>query len=66
MLRTFDPQEFQSLDIWLLVEHIIDVQHPLRHVDSEEASEVGAPFRDPGIDYNTGQILITAVPPKDE
>lgn len=42
-LGTFDLQAFQGPSIWLLVDQITDVQHPLRDADGKKCQSLKHP-----------------------
>lgn len=64
-LSTFSPQEFQSLETWLLVHQIRDVHHPLCKLDSEPTSQLW-PYLCHCIDHSRGVIFVTFVPSVDK
>lgn len=59
-LQTFDPQGFWRVEIWLLVEQIIDFWHAVHEFDSKHVAELEASCRDHRIKYSKGLTLVTA------
>lgn len=61
LLRSFDLQKLQMLEIWLLVELATDIQQSLCNVDPERKSELGRASQDHGTNYRKGSILVISV-----